>query len=185
MYRTDEAQSDTLLLDRLMGHDSEALGELYDRHSRLLFGLLVRMLRNYDDAEEVLQEVFVQAWTRAHTFNGGLGSPIAWLIGITRNRAIDRLRASGSMRRTPEAVPTPVPVETPEFWASDAERRAVVQQALAALPDAQRELIERAYFLGATQSELAAELHLPLGTVKTRMRTGLLGLRATLERRFS
>jgi RNA polymerase sigma-70 factor (ECF subfamily) len=185
MHPTDEAQSDTLLLDRLAAQDSEALGELYDRHGRLLFGLLVRMLRNHDDAEEVLQEVFVQVWTRAHTFNGGLGSPVAWLIGITRNRAIDRLRARGSMRRTPEAVPTPLPVATPEFRASNAERRAVVQEALAALPGAQRELIERAYFLGATQSELAAELNLPLGTVKTRMRTGLLGLRAALERRFS
>ncbi len=185
MYSTDEAHDDTLLLDRIRARDPEAVGQLYDRHSRLLFGLLVRMLGDHRDAEEVLQDVFVQAWARAETFDAALGSPAGWLIGIARNRAIDRLRSSASRRRAVEGLRTPDSVDTPELTAVVGERRGAVRHALATLPADQRDLIERAYFLGSTQSELAADLNLPLGTVKTRIRTGLVGLRSTLERTFT
>jgi RNA polymerase sigma-70 factor, ECF subfamily len=185
MYSTDELQSDRGLLSRIVARDQVALGALYDRHSRLLFGLLVRMLGDPGDAEEVLQDVFVQTWTRAETFDPALGSAAGWLIGIARNRAIDRLRTNASRRRGSEVVETAVTAVTPESAAVLAERQEAVRHALASLHSDQRELILRAYFRGLTQSELAAELKLPLGTVKTRIRTGLAHLRSALERTFT
>ena len=83
----DETRADVALLERMTARDQRALAELYDRHARLLFGLILRILRSRADAEEVLQEVFVQAWTRTDTYNVSLGSPAGWLIGIARNRA--------------------------------------------------------------------------------------------------
>jgi RNA polymerase sigma-70 factor, ECF subfamily len=185
MYSTDELQGDRRLLDRIVARDQVALGELYDRHSRLLFGLLVRMLGDYGDAEEVLQDVFVQTWTRAETFDPALGSAVGWLIGIARNRAIDRLRTNAIRRRGSDSVQVTAAAVTPESAAVLAERGEAVRHALASLHSEQRELIQRAYFRGLTQSELAAELKLPLGTVKTRIRTGLAQLRHALERTFT
>lgn len=174
-------QIDVLLLNRVAGGDCCAVGELYDLHGRLLFGLLVRMLNDRAEAEEVLQEVFIQAWRRAHTYNAALGTPAGWLCGIARNRAIDRLRARASRLRTAPPAMTPLPMETPEALASSTERQVAVRRALDALPPEQRQLIERAYFLGSTQSEMAAQFNLPLGTVKSRIRTGLQALRRLLD----
>jgi RNA polymerase sigma-70 factor (ECF subfamily) len=178
----DETRADVALLERMMARDQRALAELYDRHARLLFGLLLRILRSRSDAEEVLQEVFVQAWTRTDTYNVSLGSPAGWLIGIARNRAIDRLRTNAVRSRTAEQAPPPPAVETPEARAAATERQRDVSRALASLPLEQRELIEHAYFEGLTQSELADRFKLPLGTVKTRVRTGLSTLRGLLQR---
>jgi RNA polymerase sigma-70 factor (ECF subfamily) len=178
----DETRADVALLERMMARDQRALAELYDRHARLLFGLLLRILRSRSDAEEVLQEVFVQAWTRTDTYNVSLGSPAGWLIGIARNRAIDRLRNNAVRSRTAEQAPPPPAVETPEARAAATERQRDVSRALASLPLEQRELIEHAYFEGLTQSELADRFKLPLGTVKTRVRTGLSTLRSLLQR---
>ncbi len=182
MESTDEKSID--ILARITAREPGALGELYDRHSRLLFGLVLRILRDRRDAEEVLQEVFVQAWTRADTYSAALGSPAGWLVTIARNRAIDRLRANAGRLRALEAAPMPPLVETPESLAGLSERQRDIHRALDALPAEQRELIERAYFLGSTQSELAAQLELPLGTVKTRIRTGLATLRGLLQHRL-
>ena len=174
-------QDDVILLERVAGGDHHAVGELYDLHSRLLFGLLLRMLHEGAEAEEVLQEVFVQAWTRAHTYEPSRGTPAGWLCGIARNRAIDRIRARARAVRTLEGVaPPPSPV-TPETLACTSQRKRDVHLALDALPEEQRLLIERAYFTGRTQSEMAEELGLPLGTVKTRVRAGLQTLRRILD----
>jgi len=178
----DETRADVALLQRMTARDQRALAELYDRHARLLFGLILRILRSRDDAEEVLQEVFVQAWTRAGAYDPSLGSPAGWLIGIARNRAIDRLRNNAVRSRTAEQAPLPPAVETPEARAATTERQREVARALASLPAEQRELIEHAYFEGLTQSELADRFKLPLGTVKTRVRTGLSTLRSLLQR---
>jgi RNA polymerase sigma-70 factor (ECF subfamily) len=178
----DETRADVALLERMMARDQRALAELYDRHARLLFGLLLRILRSRSDAEEVLQEVFVQAWTRTDTYNVSLGSPAGWLIGIARIRPIDRLRNNAVRSRTAEQAPPPPAVETPEARAAATERQRDVSRALASLPLEQRELIEHAYFEGLTQSELADRFKLPLGTVKTRVRTGLSTLRGLLQR---
>ena len=180
----DEVRADVARLERVIARDASALSELYDVHSRRLFGLILRILKDRGEAEEVLQEVFVQAWTRASTYNLGLGSPAGWLLGVARNRAIDRLRAISVRVRTVEAVPEPPPAETPEGRAAVEERQRDVQRALEALPAEQRELIEEAYFLGFTHSELAARFSLPIGTVKTRIRTGMMSLRGHLEARL-
>ena len=168
----------------MIARDAGALGELYDQHSRLLFGLILRILKDRSDAEEVLQEAFVQAWTRAGTYNLGLGSPLGWLLGIARNRAIDRLRRKTVHLRAVEAAVEPFAPEDPERLAALEQRRRCVQEALDALPADQRELIEQAYFLGLTHAELAARFNLPLGTVKTRIRAGMMSLRGHLEPRW-
>ena len=180
----DRVRADVARFERVIARDPDALRELYDEHGRRLFGLILRILKDRGEAEEVLQEVFVQAWTRASTYTLGLGSPAGWLVGIARNRAIDRLRANSVRVRAVEAVPEPPPAETPEWRAAVGERQRGVQRALDALPFEQRELIEQAYFLGFTHSELAARFSLPIGTVKTRIRTGMLSLRGHLEARL-
>jgi len=178
----DDTQADLALLDRVIARDQAALADFYDRHSALVFGLILRILKDRGEAEEVLQEVFVQVWSRAETYNVALGSPVGWLVGIARNRSIDRLRSNAVRLRAVESAPGPAAVETPEATASTSERQRDVQRALDGLPPEQRELIEQAYFLGLTQSELAARFNLPLGTVKTRIRAGLLALRQQLQR---
>jgi len=180
------ARVDVALLARIAARDPAALGELYDRHSRLIFGLVVRMLRNRSEAEEVLQEVFAQVWTRADSFHQALGSPIGWMVGIARNRAIDRLRAAklrqaGTGAAGPEAIEGRNPA--PHADAVGNEQQLDIQRALGALPADLRELIEEAYFLGFTHSELAERHRLPLGTVKTRIRSAMQTLRGQLAGR--
>jgi RNA polymerase sigma-70 factor (ECF subfamily) len=181
MQSFDDTRADLALLNRIVSRDESAVGELYDKHARLLYGLILRILRDRSEAEEVLQEVFVQVWTRAETYNAELGSPAAWLVRIARNRSIDRFRANSVRARTIEATPQPPPVETPEAHAAMSEQQQTVARALQALPPEQRLLIEEAYFRGLTQSELAERFGLPLGTVKTRVRTGLMTLRRELQ----
>ena len=177
----DATRADVALLDRITARDPNALGELYDRHSRLIFGLALRLLRDQHEAEEVLQEVFVQVWTRAGTYHHALGSPAGWMVGIARNRAIDRLR---SRARRADAVMAIPPAGGADGLAPAGEQQLDIQRALESLPPDQRGLIEQAFFLGFTQSELAERHGLPLGTVKTRIRTGLRTLRGQLEGRY-
>ena len=173
---------DVLLIDRIAARDAGAVGELYDRHSRLLYGLILRVLRDRSEAEEVLQEVFVLVWNRVSTYNAALGSPAGWLVGIARNRAIDRLRANTARLRAVESAPFEVHSnDDPERSASLGEQQRAVLRALDAIPSEQRQLIEEAYYLGFTHSELAERHKLPLGTVKTRIRSGLLTLREQLS----
>jgi len=177
----DDTRTDIALLDRIVARDEQAVAELYDRHHRLLFGLILRILRDRSEAEEVLQEVFVLVWTRAETYNVALGSPAAWLVRIARNRGIDRLRANSVRLRAAESAPPPEAAESPEARAALSEQQRAVACALQSLPQDQRTLIEQAYFLGLTQSELAERFNLPLGTVKTRIRTGMIALREQLS----
>ncbi len=178
---TSDTGVDLLLIERIASRDAAAVAALYDRHARLLFGLISRILQDRSEAEEVLQEVFLTAWTRADTYDRELGSPVAWLVRIARNRAIDRLRSNQVRRRVAEDAPAGDPVEDPEAAAMRTERRGVVNRALDRLPPDQRALIETAYFSGLSQSELAARFNLPLGTVKTRVRAALKALREALQ----
>jgi RNA polymerase sigma-70 factor (ECF subfamily) len=180
----EDTSADIALIDRIVARDETAVGALYDRHNRLLFGLILRIIRDRSEAEEILQEVFVLVWTRAETYNVSLGPPAAWLVRIARNRAIDRLRANSVRVRAVESAPEPPPSENPESQASASEQQRTVARALESLPADQRVLIEQAYFLGLTQSELAERFKLPLGTVKTRIRTGMLALRERLSQAF-
>jgi RNA polymerase sigma-70 factor, ECF subfamily len=180
---SDHTRDDIALLDRIVARDPGAVGELYDRHSRLLYGLIRRILRDRSEADDVLQDVFVLVWTRAETYNAALGAPVAWLVRLARNRAIDRLRANSVRLRAVESAGLPVVgAENPESRARQSEQQRTVARALDELPGDQRELVEEAYFLGLTQSELAARHQLPLGTVKTRMRAGLQSLRQKLSK---
>jgi RNA polymerase sigma-70 factor (ECF subfamily) len=177
---------DIALLKRIVDRDAAALGELYDRHHRLLFSLILRMLRDRGESEDVLQEVFVRVWDRAGSYSPALGAPSAWLVRIARNRAIDRLRSrqvraglTEPIDLVPPAVDTTASGDPERVTATSEERRAI-DVALDDLPPEQRVLIESAFFEGYTQSELAERFDLPLGTVKTRIRTAMQALRKTL-----
>jgi RNA polymerase sigma-70 factor (ECF subfamily) len=176
-----DSLGDHQLLDRIVARDAGAIATLYDRHGRLLLKLIFRVLQDRGEAEEILQEVFLVAWARVGTYDARLGSPVAWLVRIARNRAIDRLRANRTRSRVAGDVPVAEPMASPEATALLTERRRVVTDALRTLPANQRELIKAAYFEGLSQSELAAHFRLPLGTVKTRIRDGLKALRDTLQ----
>ena len=161
-----------------------------DRYSRLAYSIIMRILRNPSEAEEVLQETFIRVWSRADTYNVLLGSPGAWLARVARNRAINRLRASRARGEsvvdagvnTVAASPAePVTSETPETALQGDTTAGAVRTALATLTPAQRELIEAAFFEGYTHRELSKKFGLPLGTVKTRIRNGLMSMRGRLE----
>ena len=176
----DTAAADITLLDRVARRDIDAAASLYDRHNRLLFGLIVRILKDRGESEEVLQEVYLTVWNRAASYDARLGSPAGWLVGIARNRAIDRLRMR-EVRNRPIDAPAPPPIESPEAGVLQREQQRAVVRALDALPADQRSLIESAYFQGLTHTQLAARYELPLGTVKTRIRTGMMALRQQLQ----
>src|SRR5687767_3420161 len=143
--------TDLSLLQRIAARDTAALAELYDRHSRLLFGLILRIVRDRGEAEEILQEAFVRVWSRAEIYDARLGRPLPWIVRVARNRAIDRLRAR-RVRATVdgpaidvaavEAAEPATAIQTPEAAVLDAERRLTVTDALTGLPAEQRQLIE-------------------------------------------
>jgi RNA polymerase sigma-70 factor (ECF subfamily) len=173
------------LIERIARGDREAFAQFYDRHAPLVLGLARRILRDETAAEEVLQEVFWQVWQDADQYDSRRGSPEAWLVMRARTRTIDRLR---SMRRRERTFVAPLDegiarsdAEGAENPARRAEHRGLVQGALGQLPDAQRRVIELAFFEGLTQVEIADRLGEPLGTVKTRARTGLERLRQFLK----
>ncbi|MFN7979107.1 MAG: sigma-70 family RNA polymerase sigma factor [Vicinamibacterales bacterium] len=179
------------LLQRVAARDESALAELYDRHSSLAYAVIRRILRDASDADDVLQETFVRVWSRAETYDARLGSPEAWLVRIARNRAIDRVRArrvrehlavdTGITETGESRVPEPETHVTPEHVVRDAATARAIRRALTDLPDAQRALIEAAFFEGYTHHELATRFNVPLGTVKTRIRSGLTTMRGRLE----
>ena len=176
----------TETMQRMADGDAAALASVYDHHIRTVYGLAMRILQNQDDAEDVVQEVFAQAWSQAKRYDGTRGSVASWLLTITRSRTIDRLR---SRRTKPELNPAggddavvelPDPAGGAERNLLTAESVSALRTALHALPLLQRVAIELAYFEGLTQAKIAERLEQPLGTVKTRIRTGLLKLRETL-----
>jgi RNA polymerase sigma-70 factor, ECF subfamily len=175
-------ENDVALLTAIAARDEVALAQLYDRYRAILFGLLMRILNNREEAEDVLQEVFLQVWRKAGDFDEKRGRPFTWLVTLGRSRGIDRLRALASRERVAEAGARETLEEISDA-ASDAfraEQRGLVNDALAQLPDEQKRPLILAYFDGLTQSEIATRLGAPLGTVKTRMRTGLTKLRELL-----
>jgi RNA polymerase sigma-70 factor (ECF subfamily) len=175
-------ENDVALLSAIAARDEVALAQLYDRYRAILFGLLMRILNNREEAEDVLQEVFLQVWRKAEDFDENRGRPFTWLVTLARSRGIDRLRTLAARERVAEAGARE-PSEEISDAATDAfksEQRGLVSDALAKLPDEQKRPIMLAYFEGLTQSEIATNLGAPLGTVKTRMRTGMMRLRELL-----
>ena len=174
--------SDNDLLRAVSRGDERALAAIYDRYRLILFGLILRILHDRQEAEDVLQEAFLQVWRRAADFDESRGRAFTWLVTIARSRALDRLRALGSRAKLAEEVGHS-PREEAGDAAEDAlksEQGTIVRQALAELPEEQRRTLFLAYFEGLTQTEIAARLGDPLGTVKTRMRSGLMKLRELL-----
>ena len=168
-------------MERLAKGDQEALGDLYDRHAGPVYALALRILQEPADAEDIVQEVFAQAWTQATRYDATRGAVSAWLLTVARSRAIDRLRARRArpdrtgIDHSPADIVDPVARPDTQFLSSEQVR--VVRAALAELPLLQRVALELAYYEGLTHSEIAEQLEQPLGTVKTRIRQALLKLR--------
>ncbi len=175
--------SDLELLQAIANRDEYALGSLYDRYRLILFGLLMRILSNREEAEDVLQEVFLQVWRRAKDFDELRGRPFTWLVTLTRSRGIDRLRLLGARQRLAVAASADEAEEVSDAVKDTflSEQRRIVTRALAELSEDQRRTLMLAYFDGLTQSEIAGQLDIPLGTVKTRMRLGIIKLRELLH----
>jgi RNA polymerase sigma-70 factor (ECF subfamily) len=172
------------LVELCRAGDSEALARLYDRTAASVNGLALRILGDREAAEEVTVDVFLQAWRSATSYDPMRGSPLAWLLILARSRAIDRLRAGAAQRRLDHPIDAAHGVAStapgPEEDSAVAQRRRLVQEALARLAATQRQAIELAFFGGLSHSEIAAALDQPLGTVKTRVRLGMLRLREIL-----
>jgi RNA polymerase sigma-70 factor, ECF subfamily len=164
------------LLERIAAGDQAALGELYDIFAPLVNGLALRIVRDTADAEDVVQEVFVQIWRQAARYDAARGTPEAWLCTMARTRALDRLRRRASRREETEDQ-APPPTDVPRN-----EERLAVREALQVLSPDQRRALELAYYEGLTQTEIAARLGEPLGTVKTRIRSAMIRLRDALGR---
>jgi len=173
--------SDEALLAAVARSDEAALAELYDRFGRIAYGLALRVLRDSALAEDAVQDAFLNVWRSAERFEAGRAKASTWVLTFVHRRAVDLVRREERRRTEPEeAAPEPAAPGADE----DVERRSkrdVVQGALRRLPPEQREAIELAYYGGYTQSELAERLGEPLGTIKSRMFTGLQRLRAVLD----
>jgi RNA polymerase sigma-70 factor, ECF subfamily len=185
LQTTEEAQTE--LLRRVAARDHQALAELYDHLSGALFSTAVHILGDPREAEEVIQDVFVQIWNRAATFDAELGAPFHWTIGITRHRCIDYLRARQRRSRLVDEATTETEIlslpasSSSAHEALSAEELAKVRGAVRELPADQRQSIEMAFFGGMTHQEIAEALDEPLGTIKARIRRGMLRLKENLR----
>ncbi len=174
------AEGDAELVTRLQRRDPQALAELYDRYGRIAYSLILRVVRDASLAEDLVQETFLRVWNRAQAFDAQRGAIGPWLLAVARNRAIDYLRSAGGRERNAleleeNAHPSLYTDMERDILASDKAR--LIRAALERLAPKQREVIELAYFEGLTQTEMAARLGEPLGTVKTWVRTALKNLR--------
>ena len=167
--------SDLALVTAIRSGDEGAMAALYDRYASIVYSVALRVLQDTGAAEDVLQDIFMQLWRNPGSFDSSRGNMAAWLAVIARNRAIDTLR-----RRKPQDDIENVVVSVEPDMASEAERSramAKIRGAMEAMPAPQRSALELAYFEGLTHMEIAEKTGEPLGTVKTRIRTGLLSLR--------
>jgi len=181
----EHAVQDVALVGQMAAGDESALGALYDRWVDVVTALVVRIVRDAQDAEEVVEAVFWQAWQQAGRYAADRGAPGAWLLAMARSRSLDRLR---SLRRRRDEQPADETIfdrqpaaGDPLSHLDDRERAERVMQAMAAVPDEQRDVLELAYFEGLSQTEIAERLGQPLGTAKTRARLGLRKLRDRLD----
>jgi RNA polymerase sigma-70 factor (ECF subfamily) len=170
--------TDSMLISRIRGGDEDALAALHDRYAQVVYSVALRVLGDTTQAEDILQEIFLQLWRKPETFDSNRGSLGAWLAVIARHRAIDQLR-----RRRPESDIEDVMISVDSDLEQAADRnRAIarIRSAVEQLPSDQRRALELAFFQGLTHSEIATKTGEPLGTIKTRIRAALAALRKGL-----
>lgn len=185
---SSDADRELQLMKRIKAKDADALNEFYDIYNQLLFGLILPIVKNKREAEDALQEIFVKIWQKAHTFDETRGNVYSWVITLARNKAIDRIRSKdyNTQKKASVTIDDPSftlegdnydPLETTIF----SERAEIVKKALAKIPKEQSQVIKIAYYQGMTQSDISEYLDIPLGTVKTRTRQGMIKLKNILE----
>lgn len=186
-----ESPDDTELFARIASGDAEAFAGFYDRHSRLLFGIAFKILGSTHEAEDILQDACVTLWERAPLYDSRLGTPLSWVVTLTRNKAIDRLRFH---RRKADLVESAAAEASVQQDSASSEQSAhavatgedavLIRAALETLSPDQREALHLGFFCGLTHAEIAERLNQPLGTIKARIRRGMLTLRDALEGRL-
>jgi RNA polymerase sigma-70 factor (ECF subfamily) len=184
----ENTKRDINLLRRVSAGDESAIGEIYDLYNKYLFTTIYFILKNEAEAEDVLQEVFFLIWDKIDTYDERLGNPISWMTRISRNKAIDKLRAkkqSSDIDETNETLIIDLNEDykksNPEFIAVAGQEQKEVLEAIKELDEVQRQLIEYAYYQGFSHSELSEHFKIPLGTVKTKIRSAMMFLRERLK----
>ena len=185
-FESEGESSDVELLSGVANRSPAAFSRFYDRFSSAVYNIAYSILRNEKDAEDVLQEVFLKIWNGAKNYDSQLGKPKSWVTTLTRNKSIDILRASGRRGRIAQEMSLEPDTGKPNLASSvdlviSIETASSVRASLNHLPDDQRQAIELAFFKGLTQTEVARALHQPLGTIKARIRRGMIQLRTLLR----
>jgi RNA polymerase sigma-70 factor (ECF subfamily) len=181
-----QASDDVALMQRIAAGEQAALRTLYDRHSGVVFAICLRVLRDRNEAEQTLIDVFAEIWEQSGRFDSSRGTPVSYIALLARSRAIDRVRARKKDATTSLDVVGPTVAESdnladPLNRAVADERKTIVAQALSSLDANQRQVVELAFYDGLSHSEIAAKLNKPLGTVKTHIRQGLIRMRDLLR----
>ena len=174
------APSDLDLMKAIQAEDPAALSQLYDRYNGILKSLILRVIHNETEADDLLQEIFMEIWNHAKNFSAQKGKPLGWMVTLARRRAIDGLRKKQAYTRAEERLQSETE-QRPEAWVHNAtaeeiafsDTRVLVRNVINGLPPAQQQAIEFAFFRGMSQREIAAKTNTPLGTVKTRLELGL------------
>jgi RNA polymerase sigma-70 factor (ECF subfamily) len=185
--RSQRDEDDVLILKRIVNGEESAMAELYDRYCQLLYTFSVRILRSEEETQDLLQEVFLQAWNKASSYEKGKGTVYTWLVTMTRNRAIDLVRSKGFKQQSQNVdieninLVADMRSSNPLAITVAGEDQRVVMNALKKLTADQQQIIALAYYEGYSQSEIAGKLNIPLGTVKSRMRKGLMEMRSVLQ----
>jgi RNA polymerase sigma-70 factor (ECF subfamily) len=174
------APSDLELMNGLQAGDPEALSQLYDRYNGILKALILRVIHNEAEADDLLQEIFVEIWNQAKNFSSQKGKPLGWMVTLARRRAIDGLRKKQAYARVEERLQAETEHQ-PDAWVHNtteeeielSDTRSLIRKVISGLPPAQQQAIDLAFFRGMSQREIAAKTNTPLGTVKTRLELGL------------
>jgi RNA polymerase sigma-70 factor (ECF subfamily) len=178
---TETSEDEIKLLRRIACGDREAFARLYDQFAGILYATALKVLQDAKEAEDVLQEVFLQIWDKAGNYDPNLGKPLTWTLTLTRHKAIDRLRSAQRRYKLVESATPELADRQPAGESFNADQNLIVRQAVKNLPAEQRTAIELAFFGGLTQDEISQNLQQPLGTIKARIRRGMMKLRDTLE----
>jgi RNA polymerase sigma-70 factor (ECF subfamily) len=174
------APSDLDLMQAIQAEDPDALAQLYDRYNGILKALILRVVHNEAEADDLLQEIFMEIWNQAKNFSAQKGKPLGWMVTLARRRAIDGLRKKQAYARAEERLQNETE-QQPDAWVHNATEEAIVlgdtrllmRKVIDGLPPAQQQAIDLAFFQGMSQREIAAKTNTPLGTVKTRLELGL------------